>query len=266
MFLTYSLRCALFLLGCVLFLVTSSCSKKDDPVPAPTQGQVQGTVLPIGAARTVTLTAADGRTSTTAPDAAGAFAFPDLVPGTYSLSAEPTSSYNPLDPVSLVVKAGETTPGALRFVRSFRIQGTMSWQQGGTPYTATVFSGQIQDNLFSLEGRTVADASGVSRSVSVVLSGLGGRNPVVFRGAGFYPLGLSEFTFALCHEQVGTSFDRYATGSGASSVGNVLISRYDPVALVAAGSFEFIAVPVTNGTGNATSTQTITNGRFDITF
>ncbi|GAB3244158.1 hypothetical protein GCM10027346_41590 [Hymenobacter seoulensis] len=265
MFLTYSLRCALYLLGCVLFLVTSSCSKKDDPVPAPTQGRVQGTVLPIGAARTVTLTAANGRTSTTTPDAAGAFAFPDLGPGTYSLSAEPTSSYNPLDPVSLVVQAGETTSVTLTFLRSFRIQGTMSWQQGGVPYTAAVVAGGTGLS-FALEGRTAADANGISRSVSIVLGMPGGNNSAPFVGAGFYPLGLSEFTFSMYRYFTTTSLDQYVTGSGGSSVGSVLMSRYDPVALVASGSFEFIAVPVTNGTGNATPTQTITNGRFDITF
>ncbi|MBD2715298.1 hypothetical protein KBK19_09645 [Microvirga sp. STR05] len=75
MFLTYSLRCALFLLGCVLFLVTGSCSKEDAVAPLPTEDMIQGQVTPARAASYVTLTGADGR-------------------DTYSLTAEPSSSYN----------------------------------------------------------------------------------------------------------------------------------------------------------------------------
>ncbi|RSK47540.1 carboxypeptidase-like regulatory domain-containing protein [Hymenobacter rigui] len=267
MFFTYALRCALFLLGCVLFLVTGSCSRDDAVAPLPAEGTVQGQLMPARAASAVTLTAADGRTSTATPDAAGTFAFPGLAPGTYSLTAAATSSYNAPAPVAVVVKARETHPVTLTFSRSFRVQGTVSWQQGGVQYSATRLSGQFTDKFFSLEGVSAPDASGNLRSVSVVLSNLGGRNAVPFQGAGFYALGLSEYTFALARFRTAAgAMDEYYTGAGGSSVSHVLVARYDYGALSSAGTFEFTAIPSLYGTGTASPYQTITNGRFDITF
>lgn len=262
--LSSALRLTLLLLGWVLLLTTSSCSK-DAVAPVQRPGHIQGSVRPARAASAVTLTAADGQVTTVTPDAAGAFTFPDLVPGTYSLAGVATSSYNTPAPISLLVQAGETAPATLNFARSFRIQGTMSWQLNGTQYTATVLAGSFRNEFFSLEGRTAPDANGVAHSVSLVL----GSVPVMpnpFQGAGQYPLGLSEYTFGLLGYYRGTARDEYYTGTGGSQVGQVLMRRYDFSGLTASGTFEFTAVPTINGTGTVSPTRSVTDGQFDITF
>jgi hypothetical protein len=65
-----------------------SCANKNEAEPI--GGVVQGELNVAGATNAITLTGADGKTASVAPDVAtGKFVFDKVSPGTYSLTAVP---------------------------------------------------------------------------------------------------------------------------------------------------------------------------------
>ncbi|OON69815.1 carboxypeptidase-like regulatory domain-containing protein [Hymenobacter sp. CRA2] len=269
-FFSSCLRTVGALFGLVLALLLSSCSTKESVPPAPTTGKVQGVVTPLGAATSLTLTAADGTYNTVAPNATtGAFEFAAVPIGTYSLTAAPITGYSPTTPIVLMVQAGQTTTAGMQLVRDGRIRGTMSWEQDGVPQQAgALFYGQIYDSFFSLEGSTVAAPNGAHQAVSLVLPHLVRAPGTAFQGVGNYTLGVAEYPFAMVSnylDRFGT-MDRHATSYANQPVGTVHITRFDLTNRTAAGTFEFVADLTTNTSGTAAAKVRITNGRFDITF
>ena len=260
-------RAAAVLSGLMLAFFVSSCAENDVIAPTPTTGVIEGQLDPVGAASTITLTAANGQVSSVAPDVTtGKFMFRDLAAGVYSLGAVPVTGYNIPTAVALTVKAGAVTPAPLRLIRDYRIRGTMSWEQNGKTYTAVDFYGEIKANFFSLEGNTLSEPGRINHAVNFVLPFAGPSTVAVFGGVGLYPLGTGEYPFAGYAYRTNGSFDFYTTSYAARLVGSVRITRFDLNARAAAGTFEFIASPRLNNTGAATTDQTITNGRFDVTF
>ncbi|GAA4034769.1 hypothetical protein GCM10022409_19030 [Hymenobacter glaciei] len=263
------LHLATALLGIVFVLFSSACAKKDDVAPAPaTTGQLAGTLSPVGSASAVTATAADGRTQSAVPDAiTGAFAFTALAPGAYQLRATPVVGFNQPDALLLTVTAGTTTTGNFRLVRDGRIHGTMTWEQNGTTYSAATFYGDITQSFFSLEGNTPFDQAGRSQNVNFVLPFAVRGNATPFTGAGTYPVGTAEYPWAGCQFYTRNGpFDQYTTAYAGRQVGQVVVTRYDLVARVATGTFSYVTFLNLSNSGTPTPDQTITNGRFDITF
>lgn len=259
------LRLAPALLIFLSFLFTTACSKED---AAPATGLIRGQLMPSGAASSVTATGPDGQTVAVVPDAStGAFAFSGLAPGVYQLGAVPTTRYNVPAAVPVTVKAGATTPATLAFSRDNRIRGTMTWEQNGTTYSATIFYGQISAGFFSLEGNTPAGPGGITHAVNFVLTSFAGPGHVApFAGPGTYSVGASEYPWAGCFYRFPGAFDQYVTSFAARPVGQVMVSRFDLTAGTAAGSFAFVAAPHINNSGSGTTEQVVTNGHFDITF
>ncbi|SFQ71720.1 carboxypeptidase-like regulatory domain-containing protein [Hymenobacter arizonensis] len=251
------------------FLCLFGCTKGGDPA-APLTGAIEGTVLPVGAARVVTATAKDGQPITAVPDArTGAFAFADLPAGAYQLGAVPATGYSSPTEVPATVQRGATTKAALQLNRDGRIRGTMTWERNGIAYSAVTFYGEIKQNFFSLEGGTARDASGKNEGTIFVLPFAlnNGANPTPFAGVGTYPIGATEYPWAgyLFYFPDG-SLDQYATSYAGRQVGQVIVTRFDPQAGVASGTFSYVVTLRLNNSGTTTTNLTITNGRFDITF
>jgi hypothetical protein len=213
-------------------------------------------------------TAEGGQPATAVPDArTGAFSFADLPAGTYRVGAVPATGFNPPAETTVTVQRGATAKAALQLRRDGRIRGTMSWEQNGTTYSAATFYGDISQNFFSLEGNTPFDVAGRNQNVNFVLPFAGGGNPTPFAGVGTYPVGTAEYPWAGCQFYTRNGpFDQYATSYAGRQVGQVVVTRFDAEAGTAAGTFSFVAFLHLNNSGTATPNQTITNGRFDITF
>ena len=146
-------RSLIVLTGLLSVLGIASCSEKNKA--APTGGTVQGELNVAAATNAVTLTAADGKTVSVAPDATtGKFVFNEVVPGTYSVTAVPVGGYHNPSAFPLTVKAGETAPAKLVFNRDYSMVGTMSWEQNGVLYTATHFSGSLSEAGLNVTGTT----------------------------------------------------------------------------------------------------------------
>ena len=262
------LHLATALLGIVFVLFTSACAKKDDVAPAPaTTGQLAGTLSPVGSASAVTATAADGRTQSAVPDATtGAFAFAALAPGAYQLSATPAVGFNRPDALPVTVTAGTTTTGNLRLVRDGRIRGTCTWEQNGILHVATALFGTINPNNFSLDA-TEELGGGRYRSVHLSLTSLVPNGPYNFAGVGTYPLGLSQWTSAGCESYIPNQATDYDTTAYANSpVGQVVVSSFSLSARTLTGTFDFRADASLASSSTTPTSQTISNGRFDITF
>ena len=253
----------------LVFLFLLGCSKGGEPA-APLTGIIEGTVLPVGAASAVTATPKDGQPVTAVPDArTGAFFFADLPVGTYQLRAVPATGYHSPTEVPVTVQRGATTKAALQLNRDGRIRGTMTWDRNGTAYSAVTLSGDIKLDFFSLSGGTAIDAAGNQQEVTLVLpfAFTNGSNPTPFAGVGTYPVGAAEYPWAGCSIYLSRgNFDLYTTSYAGRPVGQVMVTRFDRDAGVASGSFNYVAALRLNNSGTGAPNQTITNGRFDITF
>jgi hypothetical protein len=247
-------------------LFVLGCTKEGDPAAA--AGRIEGTVSPAGAARAVTATAKGGQPLTAVPDAlTGAFLFADVPAGAYQLGAVPATGFNSPTEVPAAVQRGATTQATVKLTRDGRIRGTMTWDRNGAAYAAVAFYGDIKRDFFSLEGGTARDANGKIEGVNFVLPFAGGGTPTPFAGAGTYPIGAAEYPWAGAFFHVTNGpLDQYTTAYARRTVGQVVVTRFDPEAGVASGTFQYVTTLQLNNSGSAAPTQTIANGRFDITF
>jgi hypothetical protein len=251
------------------FLCLLGCTKGGEPA-APLTGTIEGTVLPVGAASIVTAKATGGQPATAVPDArTGAFSFADLPAGTYQLGAVPATGFRAPTEVPATVQRGATTKAALKLNHDGRIRGTMTWNRNGTSYSAASLFGEIKEDLFSLEGNTARDASGKSEAANFVLpfAFINGSNSTPFAGVGTYPLGATEYPWGGYSFYDRNGFLDWCTTSYARrQVGQVVVTGFDLEARTASGTFSFVAALFLNNSGTGDPSQTVTNGRFDITF
>jgi hypothetical protein len=255
--------------GLVSALGLASCSDKEEAAPT---GTVQGELNVAGATKAVTLTAADGKKVSVAPDpATGKFVFDKVVPGTYSLTALPADGYVSSEALPLTVKAGETAAAKLIFNRNYSMGGTMSWEQNGVRYTASHLSGLLSTASLTVVGTTEPLPGGGTLEVSLSLSTDGSDNVAPFQGTGTYPLGTGKIPYAYGFYYLGGNFDQYVTNYSNRQVGQVQVTRfaaneYIARGSVATGTFEFVAPLALNTTGKATAAMAITNGKFDVAY
>ena len=250
-------------LGCLL-----SCSRKDEVAPAvpAATGTVQATLTPGGAAGVFTLSAPGFRFRTATPDAtAGAATFAGLASGTYYLGVRPATGYVTPDSVALTVRAGASTVKAFVLNRDGRIRGTVTWQLNGTTYTAVTLGGTINAQSLSLSLETPF-VGGFGHAVFISLPFLSAGNPRNFAGVGTYELGTAQWPFAGYHHYVPNAYDSYFTGDAGTPAGQVVVSHFDTTARTVAGTFTFTAALAANHSGTASSTQTISNGRFELSY
>ena len=102
--------------------------------------------------------------------------------------------------------------------------------------------------------------------MNFVLPFAGGGNPTPFAGVGTYPLGLTQVPWAGCSFYTYGSVDQHFTNYAGRQVGQIVVTRFDVATGTAAGTFSFVAPLYNNNSGAGTPTQSVTNGRFDITF
>ncbi len=107
-----TLRFALLAAASSLLFTTASCSKKEEPAPAPapTTGGIEGTISPATAVTTVTATNTGNVTFLQTPAASGAFTFANLLPGSYTLTCTPKAGFLAPDVRYVTVVAGQVAP------------------------------------------------------------------------------------------------------------------------------------------------------------
>ena len=109
------------------------------------------------------------------------------------------------------------------------------------------------------------DASGQNERATFVLpfGGVSSTLSTPFAGVGTYPLGATQYPYA---GYFNGSSDWYTTAYAGQPVGQVVVTRFEPEAGVASGTFHYVSFLRFNNSGSAAPKQTISNGRFDITF
>ncbi|MBD2717267.1 hypothetical protein KBK19_19665 [Microvirga sp. STR05] len=231
-------------------LVMSSCGS-DDPAPAPTTGTINGQITPANAVTTVTATssATPVTTATATPTASGAYSFPNLVPGTYTLSYAPATGFAAPATQSVTVTAGGTaTATPVTATMGSTGGGSLAYTVNGTPTTANLVTGNALFGSLIIQG----SSNQGSRIVSLSLDGLPtSARTYTFGGAG----STSEITVT---EVAGSSLAEWST-SAAGGTGTVTITSVSASPRRASGTFTAVAPP--RGTG-ATGTRTLTAGSF----
>ncbi|QNH61097.1 hypothetical protein [Hymenobacter sediminicola] len=271
MFSLNALRAAVAAAGLVALSLTG-CQEKELVAPRPLRantGTLEGRLQPLGTADSILLYASGGRHWSVAPDErTGLFRFSQLLPGEYTLSAIARADYEVTSAQvqTLRVKIDDTTRTTLTLPLAVRIRGTISWDLNGVSYSVPATYAEITPDKFILEGHTLPNANHESHSVALVISEGGPANAQPFTGAGTYGLGQSVYPYARYNFTRGVAFDEYTTMYTFQPVGTITVSQFDMAARTAAGRFEFVAARSLNGTGTTVMSQTITNGRFDITF
>lgn len=234
-------------------LATTSCgSKSSDPQAQP---QVQtatlsGQISPAGAITTVTATDASGKATTATPSSTGAYSFPGLAVGAYTLTFAPTAGYNTPAPQQVTLTAAGTTATTTTATLA---PATVSFKANGTLVTPTYIFSQVfvgdRRILFSV---SPGGAPGPTLSINIP-----GVTPVV----GSYSLTGSltgyDATYLAADYQ---SYFTVGNNNGAPRSGTLVITSVNAASRRFAGTFEFMGFGTTNA-GAYVSAQ-ITNGVF----
>ncbi|MFD2718980.1 hypothetical protein ACFST9_09655 [Hymenobacter monticola] len=136
-------------------LTATSCGdKKNDPVvqpPAPATATLSGQVSPAGSITTVTVSNASGPVATATPTSTGAYSFPGLTLGAYTLAYTPAPGYTAPATAAVTLAAGGTAVPTTTVALA--------------PTTATL-SGQINPAGAVASVRATNDASGTVYTVT----------------------------------------------------------------------------------------------------
>lgn len=111
-------------------LATPSCGdKKADPQAQaqPETAILSGQIAPAGSITTVTATDASGKTTTAIPTSTGAYSFPSLVVGSYTLAFTPATGYVAPAAATVTLVAGGTTASTTT-VAALVVTATLSGQ------------------------------------------------------------------------------------------------------------------------------------------
>jgi len=237
-------------------LVLSSCGedKKTAPAPtlAPTTGTVTGQLTSANSVTTVTATsnATPATTASATPTASGAYTFPNLVPGTYTLSFTPATGFTTPATQPVAVTAGSTTTAT-------PVTVPMGGTGSGASFTYTLDGTAITANLVS--------ANVVSTSLFIQSSGNQGSRIVTLSlepvptGARSYTVGGAGSTSEIGVTEVGGSSLAEWSTSATGGSGTITITSVSTNPRRVSGTFSAVALP--RG-ASATGTRTLTAGTF----
>ena len=145
---------ALALFSGALFL-GSACSKEKT---APQTGTVTGDFMRSDALTTVTITPAAGSATSATPtidsfSGVATYNFPDLAPGSYTVTYNPQQYFVTPAAQTVTIKAGETTTIPLLLIPFKATEGSISFAVNGKPTSAVYVDGSFTGNLFTLIGK-----------------------------------------------------------------------------------------------------------------
>jgi hypothetical protein len=266
-------RVRLSYFGLALGLLASSCNHKEEAAPA---GGITGTMAPVagvGQLLKVTAIAADKTEYTATPDPqTGAFSFPTLPPGKYTVKFSTTAAPDFPYWVNTEVVAGATATPPIPPITHDKIgRGTFKWTMNSKAYSATSFI-KVSDTFTAVDIQARAGSFGTSAEVQEVYLALLRNDGKGFVGVGTYALGTlgpgmpcyGNYTY------YGASlmyFVDYRTYTAAVPSGRTTFTRYDGEQGIATGTFAFDAAwPSGTGAPGAPSQVAVTQGEFDITF
>ncbi|MBF9221651.1 hypothetical protein [Hymenobacter ruricola] len=232
-------------------LTTASCGDKgSDPQAQPQTAAISGQISPAGSVTTVTATDASGKTTTATPGSTGAYSFPGLAPGAYTLTFAPAAGYTA--PASLPVTlaaAGTTAPAVTVAVAP----ASASFSANGVPVTPAYIFSQV---FFGDRTLTFSVSPGGAPGPTVSID-LDGVTPAV----GTYSLTGSLTDYEATYNDANyQSYFTLGNNNGATRSGTLVITNVNASLRRFSGTFEFVGFG-TNNAGVYVSAR-ITNGVF----
>ncbi|MGY3088203.1 hypothetical protein ACVWYF_001236 [Hymenobacter sp. UYAg731] len=210
---------------------------------APTTATLTGQVNPAGAVTTVTATSASGVAVTAIPGSTGAYSFPNLPFGTYTITFATAGGYQPITTTpSVTLAAGGTT---IPTVSTSQLPTRASYVLNGVTITPVYISPQVLGSDRFITFDTTTD-----QRITLFLQGL---TPTV---------GTLSLTSTANYAQYNANdYVLYRSNAGSSPQGTLTITGVNTSARLYSGTFSFVGGVVNPNTGSAT-TKTITNGTF----
>jgi len=273
------LRARLPYFALALGLLATSCTRKEEAAPS---GAITGTMAPVagvGQLLKVTAIAADKTEYTATLDPqTGAFSFPSLPPGRYTVKFSTTAAPDFPYWVTTEVVAGATATPPIPPITHDKVgRGTFKWTMSGKTYSATGFIKVYgEGDYFTVWGRSGSfDTAGEVRDVQLILPQrneqgklFAGVGPYLLGGTGrvmptgqLYYYGSQPYFFVEYWTPV------YPPPAAGPSSGIMQLTRYDAQQGVATGTFEFEGNASTgSGVPGAPAKVTVTSGEFNITF
>jgi hypothetical protein len=230
-------------------------------------------VAGVGQLLKVTAIAADKTEYTATLDPqTGAFSFPTLPPGRYTVKFSTTAAPDfPYWVITEVVAGATATPPIPLITHDGIGRGTFKWVMNGKPYSATDFI-KVNDRLTSVDIRARAGSFSTSAEVHEAGLALLKNDGKGFVGVGTYPLGTlgpgmpcyGTYTYYGASPMYFTDYTSYTAGTPS---GQAIFTRYDAEQGVAVGTFAFDAgFPSGTGAPGAPNQVAVTRGEFSITF
>jgi hypothetical protein len=259
--------------GLVLSLLAASCTRKEEAAPA---GAITGAMAPVagvGQLLKVTAIAADKTEYTATPDPqTGAFSFPTLPPGKYTVKFSTTAAPDfPYWVVTEVVAGATATPPIPPITHDNIGRGTFKWTMNGKAYSATGFI-KVKDTFKAVDIQARSGSFGTSAEVHEAGLALLKNDGKGFVGVGTYALGTLGPTTPCygTYTYYGASpmyFIDYTTYTVTKPSGRATFMRYDGEQGIATGTFAFDAArPSGTGAPGAPNQVAVMQGEFDITF
>jgi hypothetical protein len=232
-------------------LTTTSCGDKtSDPQAQVQTATLSGQISPAGAIATVTATDASGRATTATPSSTGAYAFPAMAVGAYTLTFAPAPGYTTPPAQQVTLAAAGTTAATTTATLA---PASASFNANGTPVIPTYIFSQV----FSGDRRILFSVSPGGAPGPTLSINLDGVTPAV----GTYSLTGSLYGYDATY--LAADYQSYFTignNNGVPRSGALVITSVNPVSRRFAGTFEFVGFS-TNNAGAYVSAR-ITNGVF----
>jgi hypothetical protein len=212
--------------------------------PVPTTATLSGQINPAGAVASVRATNdASGTVYTVTPTSTGAYSFPNLPFGRYTVLFIAAAGYNAtISTVSTTVVAGGTT---LPLLTVSQLPTQALYMLNGATVTPIYLSPQVLGS-----DRFITFETSANQRLTLFLQGL---TPTV---------GTFSLTTAINYAQYnGADFVNYRSNYGSSASGTLTITAVNTTARLYSGNFSFVGGVVNPNTGSPT-TRTITNGVF----
>lgn len=271
MLLHFRARLPYFVLA--LGLLATSCARKEEAAPS---GAITGTMAPlagVGQLLKVTAIAADKTEySATLDLQTGAFSFPTLPPGKYTVKFSTTAAPDFPYWVNTEVVAGTTATPPIPPITHDKIgRGTFKWTMNGKAYVATGFI-KVKDTSTAVDIQAQSGSFGTSAEVQEVGLALLRNDGKGFVGVGTYSLGTlgpgmpcyGTYTYYGASPMY---FMDYISYTAPTPSGQATFTRYDAEQGIATGTFAFdAALPSGTGAPGAPNQVAVTRGEFDITF